>query len=131
MSMHEVEILRAACCMASLDGTVSESEAVLLRRLADKVGVGEVSLNAMMARAGRDPNFYREQLRVLKTDAEQTMKVLMAVAAADGAITTEERIILHHFAEKLGMDEERFQKSLGAWEQKLEQKKTNGGAKAE
>jgi tellurite resistance protein len=103
-----VEILRAACCIAGIDGAVDESEIPLLKELAHKAGVGAASMNAMIDRAERDPDFYQEMFRVLKADPEQTLQSLLEVARADGAVSDDERRLLSHFAEALGMEQSRF-----------------------
>lgn len=112
MSLREVELLRAACCIAGLDGDVDVSEHPHLRKLADNAGVGAASLTAMVNRAEADRNFYKEQFAIIKMDAERSMKALFAVAMSDGVLSTEQRVILHHFAEKLGMDQQRFDELL-------------------
>lgn len=112
--MRDVEILRAACCIAGLDTDISEREERLLRKLAERAGVGNASLTAMMARATRDRNFYREMFRSLKMEADTTIKTLLCVAVADHDLTTDERVILHHFAEKMGLDDQRFEQLIDA-----------------
>lgn len=123
MSMTAVEILRAACCVAGLDREIDERELKILRDLAEHAGVGQMSLNAMIDRAKSDPDFYREQFRLIRTDAENTMRIVVSVAIADHVLTQEERIILAHFAERLGMTPERFNQYLAAAEKKIEEKK--------
>ncbi len=108
----EVELLRAACCIAGLDGDVCDEENSLLARLAEKIGVGPVSLAAMIERAETDPAFYEEQFQLVQKDPDEAMKILFAVAVADGVLLQTERVILHHFADKLGMPEERFEQLL-------------------
>ena len=125
-SMRHVEILRAACCVAGQDGTISEQESTLLIRLADKSGVGQMSLNAMIDRAKQDPRFYREQFEVLTADPEKTVRVLLTIAAADGEISDGEQTVLAHVAERLGMSDERFAQLLAEWRQKLQ--RGDGGA---
>lgn len=120
MSMIEVEVLRAACCIAGLDKEIHENELKLLRKLAFGVGVGEVSLNAMIRRAREDQNFYQEQFEYLHADPEQAMTTLFGLAVADGQLTLEERVILRHFAERLKLDEAQFEKLLAAAETYLD-----------
>ena len=112
--MKNVEILRAACCVAGLDESISDSERSMLERLAEHAGVGQTSLNAMIDRAVNDPDFYQEQFKTIRTDADSTMKALFCIAVADHVLTTEERVILHQFATRLGMDPKRFNQLLAA-----------------
>lgn len=114
MVMHNVEILRAACCIAGLDEHVCEKEMPALQHLAQRAGVGEASLNAMIDRARRDQNFYEQQFEIIKTDPDSTMKQLLEVAVADNDISRAERIVLAHFAEQLGMAAQRFDELLTA-----------------
>jgi tellurite resistance protein len=111
-AMHDLEILRAACCVAGRDGSVSDSEEPLIRQLADRAGVGDVSLKAMIERAEQDPDFYREHFEILKTEPERTVRFLAAVAAADGKVTAEQRAVVGHFASKLGMTDEELDRIL-------------------
>ena len=118
--MRHVEILRAACCIAGLDEQISDEERSMLERLADHAGVGGTSLNAMIDRAVSDPDFYQEQFEMIRTDPDATMKALFCVAVADHELTTNERVILHHFATKLGMPAQRFNQLLGAARKHIE-----------
>ncbi len=108
MSIHEVEILRAACCVAGIDGNIDEREGELIQRLADRCGVGPASVQAMRARAESDSNFYKEQFKYLSTDPDSTIAALLKVAAADGSISTEEKAMIGEFARRLEMTDERF-----------------------
>jgi tellurite resistance protein len=122
MIMTKVEVLRAACCVAAADRNMSDRELAQLKRIADHVGVGSVSLDAMIERANRDPDFYHEMFRILQTDADNTLKVLFAVACADHQITDEERMMLYHFAKTLEMSDERFNQLLAAADRRVAQK---------
>ena len=112
--MKNVEILRAACCIAGIDESISDSERSMLERLADHAGVGQTSLNAMIDRAVNDPDFHEEQFKTIRTNPDSTMKALFCIAVADHELTTEERVILHQFATRLGMDPKRFNQLLAA-----------------
>ena len=120
MATREVELLRAACCIAGLDEEICANEMPLLERLAHHAGVGQASLGAMIDRARSDPNFYEEQFTVVRGDADSSIKVLLQVATANNTLTINERVVLSHFAEKLGMETERFEKYLAAAERKVE-----------
>ncbi len=115
--LHKVELLRAACCMAGLDGTISDAELAIIQKLASDAGVGAASLKAMMDRAKSDPNYYEQQFRFLRGDPDESMKMMLRVAIADGALHPNERVVLQVYATKLGMTEERYQQLLGAAEQ--------------
>lgn len=116
MPMQDVEVLRAACCVAGIDRNVCEREHPLLKRLAAAAGVGMTSLNAMIERAKTDSGFFEKQFDIFKSDSEATMKTLFRVAVADGVLTQSERVVLQHFAAKLGMTTERYAELLAAAE---------------
>ncbi len=120
MLMKKVEVLRAACCVAGVDGEVTEREQILIQRLADETGVGKVSLNAMIQRGQTDPSFYQEQFRILKADPDQAMQLLFMVACADGELKTQEREVLYHLAVALEMSDKRFNQWLAAAHKKVQ-----------
>ena len=107
-AMAKVEVLRAACCVAGADGKVDDSERNLLVELADRVGVGEASLNAMILRAETEKDFYEKQFQVLKSDPDATMRTLIRVAGDNRKIDPSEVEMLRHFASRLGMPEDRY-----------------------
>ena len=118
--MRDVEILRAACCVAGLDQQISSAERRLLERLAEHAGVGKTSLDAMIDRAVDDSDFYQEQFTTIRTDPDATIKALFCVAVADRELTTDERVILHEFAVRLGMSPARFNQLLAAARKHIE-----------
>lgn len=109
MPMEKVEVLRACCCVTGAGGTTTPEERVLLDRLARQIGVGKASLEAMIARGETDSDFFREQFRVLKSDPEQTMTILIEAAMSDGQVSPDEQQILSEFSAKLGLPTEDFQ----------------------
>ncbi len=121
MAMSDVEVLRAACCIAGLDKQITPGERKLIDELAYTAGVGQASLAAMLARAERDQDFYREQFRYISADPEYVMKTLFRVAVVDHDLHMNERVILQHFAERLKMTPERFDQLLSEAEQHLDQ----------
>lgn len=118
--LHKVEVLRAACCVAGLDGTISEKEMPLLQALATDAGVGAASFKAMRDRATSDRNYYEQQFRFLRGDPVDSMKTMLRVAVADGALHPNERVVLDVFAKKLGLSDEKYQQLLAAAEQIVE-----------
>lgn len=109
--MQRVDLLKAACCVAGADG-VSTSEISIVDKLANDIGVGKASLDAMLARAARDPDFYREQFKILKEEPNHCMNTLMQVALADGSITENETKVLGNLANQLGMEPAVFSELL-------------------
>jgi len=121
MVIRKVELLRAACCIAGLDQQISDEEQKLIDKLAKHAGVGAVSVEAMKDRAKSDPDFFEELFEDLKVNADQTMKILFMVACADKELTSEERIVLYHFAQRLNMTDERFNQLMRAAHKKVEE----------
>ena len=106
------EILKAACCVAWIDGEICEHEHPLLTRMADAAGVDSQWLDTNLERALNDDLFFERQFNLLLNDPEETMSVLIEVAMVDGHFSLPERIVLQHFAQKLGMKRERYEELL-------------------
>jgi uncharacterized tellurite resistance protein B-like protein len=107
-AMRQVDILRAACCVAGVDGHASDAEQRILKRLADEAGVGTASLSAMIERAETDKRFYAEQFRVLQFDPKETMQLLFRVALADGDLAKEEAVVLKRLSQRLELPPSQF-----------------------
>ncbi len=107
-AMRQVDILRAACCVAGVDGHSSDAEQRILKRLAAEAGVGAASLSAMIERAETDKRFYAEQFRVLTFDPKETMQLLFRVALADGDLAKEEAVVLKRLAQRLELPPAQF-----------------------
>ncbi len=107
-AMRKVEVLRAACCVAGVDGATSDAERRVLQRLADEVGVGEASLRAMIERAEEDRSFFEQQFKVLKAEPKATMQLLFRVAVADGDLKRSEATVLKGLATRLDVTPEQF-----------------------
>lgn len=103
----DVELLRAACCIAGLDGEIHKREMAALDKLADRAGVGSASLHAMIDMAKTDPDFYKKQLGFVQKDPERSLQILARVAELDGEAALAERVILYHFAKTMGISDER------------------------
>lgn len=111
-AMQQVEVLRAACCVAGIDGHVAAAERRILRRLADEIGVGDASLTAMIERAENDKAFYAQQFKILKADPKQSMQLLFRVAVADGKLRKTEAVVVLRLAERLGVRRDTFDRWL-------------------
>ena len=109
-SFEKLEILRAAVCIAGVDGKVDDQELRLIEKLAKEIGVGRASREAMIDRAVNDPDFHKQMFRVLKTETDQTMLTMFHAAMVDGKLDESEIKVLKHFATKLGVPDETFEK---------------------
>ena len=107
-SMKQVELLRAACCVAGADGEVSDRERQFLERIAGKAGVGGASLAAMIECAEQDENYYKSQFRIVSGDPRRTLEILFKVAAKDGRLTQSEVQMLKRLSKPLGMAPQDF-----------------------
>jgi len=110
--MQKVDVLRAACCVAGIDGQPKEAERAVIDKLAGECGVGRASLQAMIDRGATDPNFHEEQFRVLKADPQNSMAALLEVAMADGNISDNETTVLRALAGKLAIPDDVFNQLL-------------------
>jgi len=106
--MHDVQVLRAACCIAAADGEVDEREMHFLQHLREKAGVGAKSFEAMIEMARSDPRFYEQQFDIILRDKEETIRTLFEVAAADGDVSANERTVLQYFAQKIGLPDDEY-----------------------
>lgn len=109
MPIEELEILKAACCVAGVDGGISDREMVLLRTLASSAAVGEASFGAMVDRATTEPESYREEFDLPLGDADEAMKTLVDIAAAQGDPSERQQDMLRYFAERVGVGRDRLE----------------------
>ena len=116
MSIDELQILRAACCVAGLDGEIDEREREALKVLVDRAGVGKASFEAMLEMAIEKEDYFSQQLDFLRGDVDRTIKTLFRIAVVDGKLGDNERVVMRYFADKLGMAEPRFEQILEAAE---------------
>ncbi len=111
-NLQRVEILRASCCIANADGETTTEERQQLQRLADALGVGDASLQAMMDRAQSDPEFYKSQFGVLRAEPLRSLDVLLETVMANGEIKESEFDVLKGLAERLGIGESDFRERV-------------------
>jgi tellurite resistance protein len=105
---EELELLNAVLALAMIDGTLSRSEMGIIEGLAVRVGVGQVSLEAMIGRARREPDVH-ENLRMQSTKrARKAMALMVAQARIDGEISDQERELLVKIAQQLGIETDEF-----------------------
>jgi tellurite resistance protein len=112
LPIQRLDILRAACCVAGIDGDANEAQAAVLNRLAREVGVGKASLGAMIERAETDKTFHEEQFKVLEFEPKTTMATLLEVALADGELSASEADVLRILAGRLKIDSGMFEQLL-------------------
>lgn len=108
--MDQLEILRAAMAVAVADGDLRRSEKGVLRGLADRVGVGAVTFDAMVEAAEQDPNFIDGIMLTSKESAPFCIELLVAQARIDGEISTQEREVIVRIAALLDVLGDEFQR---------------------
>jgi len=109
---QQIELLRAACCVAGIDKDASAAELNVIGKLVKQTGVGKASLQAMVDRATSDQDFYKEQFTVLKADPTESMAYLLQVAMADGKLTDGEIDVLEQLARRLDISEDDIQRLI-------------------
>ncbi|HNQ22083.1 MAG TPA: hypothetical protein PKK06_03215 [Phycisphaerae bacterium] len=108
-TLQDRELLQAIVVLAAADGHLSRSEWGVIEGLAQRAGVGTVSLQAMVARALEDPQVRADLFQTVQKDREHCLKLLVATARIDGAISAPERGLLVDLAGMLGVTGERFE----------------------
>jgi len=106
--MEQVEILRAACCVAAADGEISEREQETLQEMATQLGVGAASLKAMQDLALNDQHFRDNQLKMLHKDPADAFATLYKIARLEREVPDAERKMLIHFGQRLGLENEQM-----------------------
>lgn len=109
---QQIELLRAACCVAGIDKDASEAEMNVINKLVKKTGVGKASLQAMVDRATSDEEFFQEQFTVLKADPSESMSFLLQVAMADGKLTDGEIHVLEQLSKRLNVSADDFKRLI-------------------
>ena len=102
-AMEDLELLKAALAVAMADGELSRSEKGVVQGLAQRVGVGRTSFEAMLAAAEEDDSIADNILLRSKEKACTAFELLVAQARIDGEISAEERSLLVRIATSLGM----------------------------
>lgn len=119
MAKSDVDLLKAAACIAGLDGEITPHEAKALRHLAERAGVREDHLETLMEKARVDDDLLNEQLSVVRADPDTTIAVLYQVAAIDGVVSGDERAVVEQFGVILGLSRKRIDKIFEVVEQRL------------
>lgn len=108
-TMEDLELLKAVLAVAFADGELRRSEMGIIRGLAEKVGIGRVSLDAMMAEAESNPAAPDNILIQNRDKARRALEMLVAQARLDGAIAEPERDVLVRIALSMNITGDEFQ----------------------
>ncbi len=112
--MENAELLRAAIAMAVADGKVSRSEMGVVEGLAQRAGVGAVTIEAMFDAASRDETFGDNLLIRSKDRAVKAVELLVGLARIDGEVSSEERELIVRIAGSLNVVGDEFRQAYEA-----------------
>ena len=112
--MEQLELLRAAIAVAVADGDLRRSEKGVLRGLADRIGVGGATFDAMVEAAEQDPNFIDGLMLKSSESAGRSIELLVAQARIDGEISQHEREVIARIAADMKISDDEFQRAYEA-----------------
>ena len=102
-AMEDLELLKAALALAMADGELRRSEKGVVEGLAERIGIGRVSFEAMLEAAEKDDSIADNILLRSKEKAHSAFELLVAQARIDGEISDDERSLLVRIATSLGI----------------------------
>ncbi len=112
--MENTELLRAAIAMAVADGKVSRSEMGVVEGLAQRAGVGAVTIEAMFDAAASDETFADNLVLLPKDRAVKAVELLVGLARIDGEISGEERELIVRIATSVDVVDDDFRRAYEA-----------------
>jgi tellurite resistance protein len=128
--MEDIELLKAALAVAAADRQLRRSEMGVVEGLAKRIGLGQVSYEAMVEAAQTDDSFADNILIQSKPKARQALELLVGLARIDGIICDEERELIVRIATSLGITGDEFEQAYLAGIQRADEirrrKKTPG-----
>jgi tellurite resistance protein len=101
--LERLELLKAALAVAAADGELCRSEMGVIKGLAARVGVGEASLDAMVAAARRGDSLSVHVAIQRPKAARTALELLVGQARIDGEISPKERALLVWIAARLNI----------------------------
>ena len=108
--MDDLELLKAIMAVAAADGKLLRAEMGVARGLAERIGVGTVSFEAMLDTARQDKSFADNILIQSKAKARSALELLVGLARIDGLISDEERAVIVRVATSLGITGDEFER---------------------
>ncbi len=112
--MENAELLRAAIAMAVADGKISRSEMGVVEGLAQRAGIGAVTIEAMFEAAANDETFADNLVLQPKDRAVKAVELLVGLARIDGEISSEERELIVRIAASLDIVDNEFRQAYEA-----------------
>ncbi len=108
--MEDLELLKATMAVAVADGQLLRAEMGVVQGLAERIGVGRVSFEAMLDAARQDKSFADNILIQSKAKARSALELLVGLARIDGLISDEERAVIVRIATSLGITGDEFER---------------------
>ena len=108
-NMEDLELLKAAIAVAVADGELRRSQKGVIEGLAARIGVGRMSLDAMLDAAQLDDSIADNILIRSPDKARSALQLLVAQARIDGEISDEERDVIVRIASAMGISGDDFQ----------------------
>ncbi len=108
--MEDLELLKATMAVAVADGQLLPAEMGVVQGLAERIGVGAVSFEAMLDTARQDKSFADNILIQSKAKARSALELLVGLARIDGLISDEEREVIVRVATTLGITGDEFER---------------------
>lgn len=106
--MEQLDLLKAIMAIAVADGEVRRSELGVARGLAERLGIGEASFEAMLEEAQTHDAIADNMFISDQAKAHTAFELLVAQARIDGEISHEERALLVRIAKTLNIDDADF-----------------------
>ena len=107
--MDDLALLRGAIAVALADGELRRSEMGVLKGLALRAGVGQMSFDAMLDAAKEGADLAGNVAMISPGAARTALELLVAQARIDGEISPEEREVIVRIAMDLGIKNDEFQ----------------------
>ncbi len=107
--MDDLALLRGAIAVALADGELRRSEMGVLKGLAMRAGVGQMSFDAMLEAAKEGADLAGNVAMISPDAARTALELLVAQARIDGEISPKEREVIVRIAMDLGIVSDEFQ----------------------
>ena len=107
--MDDLALLRGAIAVALADGELRRSEMGVLKGLAMRAGVGQMSFDAMLEAAKEGADLAGNVAMISPDAARTALELLVAQARIDGEISPKERELLVRIAMDMGILSDEFQ----------------------
>ena len=119
MSRNTEQNLRNVMVLALIDGELAEDEKSFIASLRGRLGIGEDDFRRLCAEVRENPT--RISLPSGRDEAEEAIRLLAEIVAADSVVTDRERRILEKLADRAGVSRTQLDQMLRAGSSFLEE----------